>query len=289
MVNIDIKRIISVRYSIAIVMSGLMLGACASKPQVEFDTQRMTSIKTIAIDVPKPTKYFAITAGGPIFVPIPGVGLLAAAVGGVIAGGTAAASTRTNKDFDDLVKSELGDTGLNRKYIDALKAELREQGYDVKEIDLGQDGMPKVSGDWLNPTLKGGAYAGADAILIAPVITGYGANGLGWPYVRSVSSRIRIFSAKTLDPIFSQNIYLPPPSNIGSNSGGIVNRQTGSNFSQDEKEVIPYVYPFYADLVKDLPHAIKGVDEALMSFVPQFRTAVLTSRGITQSASSSQK
>ncbi|WP_423760469.1 hypothetical protein [Burkholderia sp. NLJ2] len=283
------KKRISVRYSSAIIMSVLMLGACASKPQVEFDTRKMTSIKTIAIDVPKPTKYFAITVGGPIFVPIPGAGLLAAAVGGAIAGGTAAASTRTNKDFDDLVKSELGDTGLNRKYIEALEAELRVQGYDVKEIDLSQDGMPKVTGDWPNPTLKGAAYASADAILIAPVNTGYGANGLGWPYVRSVSSRIRIFSAKTLDPIFSQNIFLPPPGNLGSNSGGVVNRNFGSSFNQDDKKVDPYVYPFYDDLVKDLPHAIRGVDEALMSFVPQFRTALLTSRGITQSANASQK
>ncbi|WP_157658592.1 hypothetical protein [Burkholderia ubonensis] len=47
--------------------------------------------------------------------------------------------------------------------------------------------------------------------------------------------------------------------------------------------------PFYSDLVKDLPNAIKGIDEALMSFVPQFHTALLAGRGISQSASASQK
>ncbi|WP_367188818.1 hypothetical protein [Burkholderia sp. Ed8] len=250
----------------------------------------MTSIKTIAVDVSRPTVYFAVMAGGPIIVPIPGVDLLAAAVGGAIAGGTAAVSTRTNKDFNDLVKSELGDTGLNRKYIEALEVELRAQGYQVKEIDLGQPDMPKISGDWLHPTLKGEAYTGADAILIAPANTGYGANGLGWPYVRSVNSQIRIFSTKTFEPIFSQNIFFPTPSHLSPTSGsGGVNKNTGSNFASDAKENGPYVYPFYADLVKDLPSAIKGIDEALMSFVPQFRTALLTGRGISQSASESKK
>ncbi|KVM69570.1 hypothetical protein WJ60_10825 [Burkholderia ubonensis] len=47
--------------------------------------------------------------------------------------------------------------------------------------------------------------------------------------------------------------------------------------------------PFYSDLVKDLPNAMKGIDDALMSFVPQFRTALLAGRGISQSASASQK
>ncbi|MGU7771836.1 hypothetical protein ACV229_16905 [Burkholderia sp. MR1-5-21] len=250
-------KVARVNYLVVSVVSVAMLGACASKPQIEYDAQKMSAIKTIAVNVPKPTKYFAVSAGGPIFVPIPGVGLIAAAIGGAIAGGAAAVSTRTNKDFDSLVKSQLGDTRLNGKYIEALEAELRAQGYQVKEIDLDQDGMPKIAGDWLHPTLKGGAYAGADAIMIAPNTTGYGANGLGWPYVRTVNSQIRIFKADTLEPIFSQNIFF--------------------KIAKD-----PYSYPFYSDLVKDLPHAIQGVDEALMSVVPQFRQGLLVSRGVSQ-------
>lgn len=284
------KTKMRVRCTVAIVASSVVLGACASTPQFDLDTQKMSSIKTIAVDVSRPTVYFAATAGGPVIVPIPGVGLLAAAVGGAIAGGTAAVSTRTNKDFNSLVKSELGDTGLNRKYIEALEGELRAQGYQVKEIDLGQAGMPKIAGDWLHPVLKGDAYTGADAILIAPANTGYGANGLGWPYVRSVNTQIRIFSAKTFEPIFSQNIFYPIPGHLSpSSGGGGVNKNTGSTFAQDAKGDGPYIYPFYTDLVKDLPNAIKGIDEALMSFVPQFRNALLTGRGVSQSASASQK
>jgi len=267
----------------------IFLGACASKPPADVDAQKMSSIKTIAVNVPKPTTYFAVTAGGPIIVPIPGVGLLAAAVGGAIAGGTAAVSTRTNKDFDSVVKSELGDTGLNRKFIDALEAELRAQGYQVKEVDLEQAGMPKIAGDWFHPVLKGDAYTGADAIMIAPIITGYGANGLGWPYVRSVSSQIRIFSASTFDPIFSQGVFLPPPAYISPKSSRGGSKNADLNSSQDAKESIPYTYPFYADLLKDLPHAIQGIDEALMGFVPQFRAALLAGKGVSQSTSVSQK
>lgn len=275
---------------IAIVCFAALMSACASKPQYDYDAQKMSSVKTIAVDVSRPTAYFAVTAGGPVFVPIPGVGLLAAAVGGAIAGGTTAVSTRTNKDFNDVVKSELGDTGLNRKYIEALEAELRAQGYQVKEVNLGQADTPKVAGDWLHPTLKGDAYTGADAILIASTNTGYGAQGLGWPYVRSVNSQIRIFSAKTFEPIFSQNLFYPIPSHLNPTSGGGgVNKNTGSTFASDAKDNGPYVYPFYADLMKDLPNAIKGIDEALMSFVPQFHTALLNGRGISQSASAAQK
>lgn len=266
-----------------------LLSACASKPPMDFDAQKMSSIKTIAVSVPKPTTYFAITSGGPIAVPIPGVGLLAAAVGGAIAGGTAAAATRTNKDFDSIVKSELGDTGLNRRYIDALEAELRAQGYQVKEIELGQPGTPKIAGDWLHPVLEGDAYTGADAIMIAPVLTGYGANGLGWPYVRSVSTRIRIFSASNLEPIFSQNIFLPAPAYISPKSSRGGSKNADSNSSQDAKESIPYAYPLYVDLLKDLPHAIQGIDEALMGFVPQFRAALQAGKGVSPSIGVSQK
>ncbi|MBR8185283.1 hypothetical protein KDW54_23105 [Burkholderia ambifaria] len=68
-----------------------------------------------------------------------------------------------------------------------------------------------------------------------------------------------------------------------------MNKNAGISSAHDAKADGPYVYPFYTDLVKDLPNAIKGIDEALMSFVPQFRNALLTGRGVSQSASASQK
>lgn len=269
----------------------MLLGACASKPQAEFDMQKMSSVKTIAVAVPMPTIYFAVTSGGPIFVPIPipGASVLAAAIGGTIAGGSAAASTRTNKEFDSLVKDRLGDTQLNRRYVDSLENELRAQGYRVKEIVLGQTGMPTIAGDWLHPVLKGEPYTEADAIMIAPVNTGYGANGLGCPYVRVVNSRIRIFSSNTFDPIFSQNIFYSSPCQVASGSNRDFDKNNWANSNQGPVESVPFSYQFYSDLVKDLPHAIQGIDEALMSFVPQFHTALLESRGVSESVVSGQK
>lgn len=272
---------------LAVVFVTLLLSACASKPQVEFDAEKMSSIKTIAVGVPKPIKYFAVTSGGPVFIPIPGVGLLAAAVGGVVAGSVAAASTRSNKDFDSLVKDRLGDTGLNRRYVEAIENELRAQGYQVKEINLGQDGMPEIAGDAMHPVLKGKPYAGADAIMIVPAVAGYGANGVGCPYVRTVNSRIRIFTSNNFDTVFSQNFFYMATCQVdsGINRGVFENM----NANRDIKKPDPYSYQFYSDLVADLPHAIQGVDEKLMSLVPQFRTALLSSRGLSESIDANQK
>ncbi|MFM0714829.1 hypothetical protein PQQ73_00610 [Paraburkholderia strydomiana] len=266
-----------------------LLSACTSTPLIEVDTQKMTSIKTIAVAVPKPTRYSAVTAGGPIFVPIPGAGVLAAAIGGAIAGGTAAASNRTNNDFDGLVRDRLGDTGLNRRYVDSLEKELRDQGYQVKEINLDQDDMPKISGDRFQPVLKGQAFTAADAIMIAPVNTGYGANGVGCPYVRAINSQIRIFASDTFKPIFSQNFFY----NARCHVNPIGNRDDGVNMTsrsgRDDKRPDPYSYQFYSDLINDLPHAIQGLDETLLSFVPQFHSALLAGRGVAQSLGDGQK
>jgi hypothetical protein len=267
----------------------MLLGACASKPQIDFDTYGMLSIKTIAVAIPKPTTYFAVTHGGPVFIPIPGGSILAAAIGGAIAGGTVAMSTRTSKEFDRLVRDRLGDTRLNRRYVDGLEDELRAQGYQVKEIDLGEAGMPSIGGDMLHPVLEGKPYTEADAIMIAPVKTGYGANGVGCPYVRAVNSQIRIFSAKTFTPIFSQNIFFPAPCPVVSNSNEDFGKNNFTNSNRNSQEPVAFSYQFYSDIVNDLPHAVQGVDEALMSFVPQFRTALLASKGISQSVGSVQK
>jgi hypothetical protein len=267
----------------------MLLCACASKPQIDFDTQKMSSIKTIAVAVPKPTTYFAVSSGGPVFIPIPGASVLAAAIGGAIAGGVAAASNRTNKEFDSLVKDRLGDTRLNRRYVDGLEDELRAQGYQVKEVDLGQAGMPGIDGDLLHPVLKGEPYAEADAIMIAPVKTGYGANGMGCPYVRAVNSQIRIFTANTFVSIFSQNISSPATCPVISGASKDFDKNNWAKSNKGSKEPVLFSYEFYSDLVNDLPHAVQGVDEALMSFVPQFRAALLASKGVSESGAGGQK
>lgn len=243
---------------VALISSATLLTGCATRPLFAFDTNQMSSIRTIAVSAPKPTTYFVSTAGV-MFIPVPGLSMLAAAVGGAVAGGANAASSRIGNDFDRLVKEKVGDTELNRRFVDMLEAELRAQGYEVKEIDLSEDGMPKIAEDGTGLILKGNAYSGADAIMIAPSLTGYFAAGIAAPFTRSVSTEIRIFKADTLAPIFTENLTYYK--------------------AQD-----PYSYNWYSALVEDLPHAVQGLDEALMGLGPKFRVLLFASRGISPTA-----
>jgi hypothetical protein len=62
-----------------------------------------------------------------------------------------------------------------------------------------------------------------------------------------------------------------------------------SRSGRDDKRPDPYSYQFYSDLINDLPHAIQGLDETLLSFVPQFHSALLAGRGVAQSLGDGQK
>ena len=245
----------------------MMLSACATPPSATYDTADMVSIKTIAVAIPKPTSYFAVSLSGPIFVPIPGASLAMAAFSGALAGTLGRAATHGNDEFNDLVQQKLGDTGLNRKFVDGLEAVLREQGYVVKEVELGRDGAPELTWDKKSgPLLTGGPYLGADALLIAPVQTGYLSKQLGHAYLRFAKTEVRIFKADTLKSIFTDDLT----------------HKTESAFQQGG---IPYSYNWYSAIMDDLPRAIQGVNEALMDLVPQFKADLLASRGEASAAS----
>ncbi|MEN2473833.1 hypothetical protein [Burkholderia sp. GS2Y] len=244
-----------------------MLSACAAPPSVSYDMAGMAAIKTIAVATPQPTSYFAVSLSGPIFIPVPGASLAISAFSGALAGTLGRAATHGNDEFNDLVQQKLGDTGLNRKFVDALEAALRAQGYAVKEVELGRDGAPELTWDKKNgPLLTGGPYLGADALLIAPVQTGYLSKQLGHSYVRFAKTEVRIFKADTLKSVFADDLM----------------HKTESAFQQGG---IPYSYNWYSAIKDDLPHAIQGVNEALMDLVPQFKADLSTSRGEARTAS----
>lgn len=215
----------------------------------------MGAIKTIAVVAPHKTTYSAVSAGtnGMVFV---GPGLLLAAVSGAVSGAISAASHRSNASFNDLVTEKLGDTGLNRKLVDAVEAELRSEGYEVKEVDLAQEGMPKLTLKNRAMALEGASYAGADAIMVVQSLNGYFAPGsMSW-YTRDVKLNVEVFKADTFEPIFKDRL----------------------NFNQGNAD--PYHYTLYSALKEDLPHAIQGVDEAVMGLVPSIKADLLASRGI---------
>jgi hypothetical protein len=233
----------------------LLLSACAD-PKANYSTEKMTAIKTIAVALPPKTYYIASTPDG-----LSMIGGIAGLVADGIASINSADRVKKRAAFNDLVTAQLGDTALNRKFADAVEAELTAQGYTVTEVDLSKDGMPKVVYDdrriW---SLKGSAYSGADAILVVQVNTAYFAQGTIYPYNREVLGDIKIFKSDTLEPAFQERLFFVKLSD-------------------------KYSYSTYADLVKDLPHAIDGLNQATMSFIPEFAANLKASRQVTQTTS----
>jgi hypothetical protein len=241
----------------AIIGLSALLGACAAPPRSQYSGDEMKSIKSIVVETPAATKYFAMSVGSTPLVVLPGVGIIAAAVTGAVSGGVAALSNRKNPTFDELVTEKLGKSDLNRKFVDQLEASLRAQGYEVTEIDGNAPDMPKaVIQLGRVGKLEGSAYHGADAIMIVSIATGYYAAGVFEPYVRNAAVNVAIFKADTLKPVFRDR------------------------FSQYAMHDSVYNYSRFVDLTADLPNAIQGINEATMGFVPEFNADMLASRGM---------
>ncbi len=190
-----------------------------------------------------------------------GPGILGAVIVGAVSGAiSVATSHRSNPTFNDLVMEQLGDTGVNRKFADAIEAELRSEGYDVKEVDLAGDDMPRVvlKDHGRTQALEGKSYAGADAIMVIGNAYGYFAPGSFSWYTRDVKASIAIYKADTLEPVFKDDL----------------------KFNQGNSD--SYHYTTYSELKGDLPRAIQGLDEAVLGLVPEFKTDLLASRGVSE-------
>lgn len=231
-----------------------LVTACTTPPRTTYDTTSMSAIKTIAVATPKKTTYYAISAGSGGAVLIGG-GILASVIATAVT--NAVTAGRSNVTFNDLVTEKVGDTGLNRKFVDALEGELKDAGYEVKEVDLSGDDMPKVSvrRDGTQ-VLTGKAYAGADAIMVVENTNGYFAAGSFSWYTRDARVHIAMYKADTHQQIFNEQLHF----NKGNSDS--------------------YHYTMYGALKDDLPHAIQGLDEAVMGLVPDFKADLLASRGV---------
>lgn len=243
----------------AVVACATFMTACTTPPRTTYDSAKLAAVKTIAIAAPPKTSYFAVSAGSNGEVMFFGGGVIGAVIGGAVSGAIrAAASSRDHLTFNDLVAQKLGDTGLNRKFVDAIEGELRSEGYDVKEVDLADDDMPKVvfKDHGTTQALRGKPYAGADAIMVVGNTNGYFAtSAMAW-FTRDVKASIALYKADTFEPIFKDQLKF--------------NRGNADS----------YHYTTYSELKDDLPRAIQGVDEAVLGLVPEFKTDLLTSRGV---------
>lgn len=234
-----------------------LLGACAAPPRSQFSGDEMKSIKSIVVETPSKTNYFAESAGGSPLIVLPGAGVLVAAVSGAVSGTVDALTHKTNPTFNDLVIAKLGETDINRKFVDGLEASLREQGYDVREVGSDAPGMPKTTLKLAQyPNLNGAAYHGADAIMAVSIKSGYYAAGIFEPYVRSVIVNVAIFRADTLKPVFRDRL------------------------AQYVMHDSVFSYLRFDALTADLPHAIRGIDDTMMGFVSEFNADILASRGM---------
>jgi hypothetical protein len=242
------------RSACCLVMAFLLTG-CAAAPHADVDVQKLARIKTVAVSAPHKTVYSVGTSSGPLI--IPGGGILAAAIGGAVSGSINASTNKHAATFNDLVTAKVGDTHLYRRFVDGIEAELRNQGYVVSEVDLSQDGMPKVVMKGATAELVGPKYEGADAILIMNVGVAYYAPGPMNAFSRQVVGEISMFETSDYTKTFRQPVRL-------------------SRFDD------PYSYGTYSSLVDDLPHAIQGLDESMMSLVPQFGALLKSARQTVQ-------
>lgn len=236
------------------------LTACVATPRAEFDPQKLAQVRTVAVAVPATTTYLAGSAGAPIV--IPGAGALAAAIGGAVSGAISASTSKRTVTFNELVAARLGDTNLSRRFEDGIEAELRNQGYVVKEIDLSQDGMPKLSFIANLASLNGQKYSGADAILVINLQPQYFAPGPLNSYTRQVTGEVTLFDASSYKVTFRRALHF-----LKFNDA--------------------YSYGTFSSLLDDLPHAIQGVDDAAMSLVPQFGTLLTNARQTIQASNTS--
>ncbi len=236
------------RLSIIALAAAATLSGCAAGPRPVVDEARFKPIHTITVIYPGQAVYYGSMVSAPI--PIPVVGLVGAAIAGAVTGSINAANSKKRVTFDDLVTEKLGDTKLNRRFTDGIEAVLRSHGYIVKEVDASDPSVPRI--DWdSHSTLRasGPVYSDGDAILAFKIAPSYTSPGLFYSYSRAVTGEITLFKTATYEPLMRQRLYWQP-------------------FSD------PYSYATMSMLVKDLPHAISGLDEASLQQVTVFDKAL---------------
>ena len=92
-------------------------------------------------------------------------------------------------------------------------------------------------------------------MLVVRVGTAYFSPGMVYFYNRSVVGDIKIFRSDTLEPMFQERLYFA-------------------------KATDKYSYATFADLVKDFPHAVDGLNQALMGLVSEFAANLKASRSV---------
>lgn len=230
--------------SIGVIAVAAALSGCAAGPRPVIDDAKLSTIHTVTVVYPGQAVYMGGSASAPLL--IPGGGVIAAAVAGAVTGSVNASVSKAPAAFNDVVTAKLGDTKLNRRFTDGIEADLRSHGYVVREVDSSDPSLPVFTRD--NYTLlhaSGPAYRDSDAVLAIRVSPSYFAQGPLSSYKRVVTGEIVMFKGDTHEPLLRQRVYSLQLSD-------------------------PYSYMTVDSLLKDLPHAISGLDDDVMAQLALF-------------------
>jgi hypothetical protein len=231
----------------ALALAAVLTG-CAAGPHPVVDDAKLRAVHTVTVVYPGQAVYESGTASAPILIPVGS--LVVAAITGAVTGGVNASVSKAPATFNDIVSTKLGDTKLNRRFTDGIEADLRSHGYVVTEVDSSAPSLPVFKrDDYTLLHASGPAYRDSDAVLVIRVSPQYFAPGPLNSFRRMVVGEIVMFKGDTHEPLLRQRVY-------------------SETFSD------PYSYMTFDSLLKDLPHAISGLDDSVMAQVVFFDKAL---------------
>ena len=199
------------------------------------NADKLRAVKTIAIATPLNVSYYTTTGAAPTVL-FPGAGVIANIASGAVSGTLNAGAKSSTDEFNKLAVESRGGKPPSQDALDTVKAELSKSSFSVSEVDLAQDGAPKLKIDGYLPTMTGDSYRGADAIMVISLQPGYKAPGPLNSYRREVIGSITVFDSASLKPIFRKGI------------------RYWKTFDEPS-------YLTYASLKEDLPKAIGALDK----------------------------
>ncbi len=214
----------------AMVVLGLVLGACASLPKQAFNKAANQDVKTIVVLEPAGQTEYEVANLGHAGM---GFGL----IGGLIA--AADIQSKTNR-FTALMKER--EFTLASEFHSALVSELQNAGYSIKTQALKR---PKPA--WLENYTA--LDQEADAYLDTDVRSGYYAASGASDYVPTVRSRVRLVKKATKDVLYQDFIAY-----------GYENRfDRAVSIAAEQK----YFFKDFAALEADADRALEGMRHGL--------------------------
>ncbi len=220
------------------ICAAAIFSGCATQTSGQLsaaNAEKLRAVKTIAIATPLNVSYYTTTGAVPMVL-FPGAGVIANMASGAVSGTLNSGAKSSTDEFNKLAVESRGGKLPSQDALDTVKTELSNSSFSVSEVDLAQDGAPKLKLEGYLLTMSGDPYRGADAIMVITLQPGYKAPGPLNSYRREVIGSITVFDSASLKPIFRKGI------------------RYWKTFDESS-------YLTYASLKEDLPKAIGALDK----------------------------